>query len=44
MKQIEIIKAHKKLSIGDRPNVEDAYADKLVKAGIAKIVAPKKDK
>lgn len=38
MKQIEIVKDYKLLKPGNVINVEDAYAEILVKKGVAKVV------
>lgn len=44
MKQVKITKPYKLLKAGDTPNVEDTYADILVKKGVAVIVEPKEKK
>ena len=41
MKKIQIVKAYKKMKAKDVVSVEDSYADKLVKDGIAKPVEEK---
>jgi hypothetical protein len=42
MTQIIITKEYKLMKAGQTPMVDDAYAGKLIKAGFAKKVEPKK--
>lgn len=42
MTKVEIIKDYKLLKVGDKPNLDDAYAGKLIKTGVAKKVEEKK--
>ncbi len=43
MIQVKIVKDYKKMKVGDTPNLDDAYANALIKKGLAQEVKqPKK--